>query len=131
MREGNTPFVTTAPVRCDVPFTVPAPFGVAGMLDDRYPDHIGVRVRLRDNKDRELQFFFGVPGEYGEGAPIVGSRTVYSGEKATLFRSPRDNWVLDWYAPGVCGSNAIFGHDFKKKQEFVKVLEETGVITPQ
>ena len=121
---------TSPPVRCEAPFTVPTGFGVAGMLDDRYTDHIGLRVRLRDNRDRELELFFGVPGEYGEHAPVVGRRTVYSGESATLFRSPDENWTLSWFTAGPCGSNAVFGHGFKQKREFLGVLEETGLIEP-
>jgi hypothetical protein len=128
--QGQSVPPTPPSVRCEAPFTVPAGFGVAEMLDDRYIDHIGVRVRLRDNRDRELQFFFGVPGEYGEHAPVVGRRTVYSGESATLFRSPDDNWILSWFTDGPCGSNAIFGHGFRMKREFLGVLEETGLIEP-
>lgn len=100
------------------------------MLDDPYTDHIGMRVRLRDNRGRELELFFGVPGEYGEHAPIAGRFTASSGDSATLFRSPEENWSLSWIAPGPCGSNAIFGHGFKWKREFVSVLKETGLIAP-
>ncbi len=122
---------THLPPRCEATFTVPAGFGVAESVDDRYIDHIGVRVRLRDNRDREVELFFGVPGEYGEQAPIVGTRTAYSGETATLFRSPDENWTLAWYGQGPCGPTAVFGHGFMKKQDFLKVLEEAGMIAPR
>jgi hypothetical protein len=117
---------SAAPPTCDAALSVPSGFHVIESFKDPYPDHIGVRLGFRDRRRRELHYFAGIPGEFGEGLPSAGLVTVASGERAALLG--RDGtWVLAWRSPGPCGSHALLGTGFSRK-EFFGVLMESGIV---
>jgi hypothetical protein len=82
-RSGDPPDPT--PSRCEVDLAVPEGFRVTGSMEDPYPDRIGVRIDLRADGGRELHYFAGIPGEFGEGLPEHGSVDIRGGETGVLL----------------------------------------------
>lgn len=85
-----------------------------------------MRLSFRDDAGRLLEYFVGVPGEFGEGLPLAGPVQLASGERTPLI-GKGEIWVIAWSTPGLCGSHAVLGNGFTRK-EFVSTLEESGVI---
>lgn len=115
------------PVRCQADyFTVPPGFHPVRTFEERYPDHIGIRLSLRDGRGRELHVFSGIPGEFGEGLPGDGSVTVTgSGQVGLVGR--RRVWVLWWEVEGSCTPRAVLGNGLSRG-EYLRVLSSAGLV---
>jgi hypothetical protein len=111
---------------CEPGFTTPEGFQQTESLEDRYADHVGIRLGFRDQDGRELHYFAGVPGEFGEGLPTRGSVPAATGVDAVLQGSG-EVWVLSWQAPGPCGRRAVLGNGFTR-QGFLQTLRQAAVI---
>ena len=112
--------------KCRAPAVAPSGFKVMETVEERYPDHIGIRITFRDDHGRLLHAFTGVPGEYGEGLPVAGSAHLVSGEDVSLI-GKNQTWVIAWDTGGLCGANALIGNGFTR-EGFIKALEASGVI---
>jgi hypothetical protein len=115
------------PERCDVPFTVPAGFEVTGGIEDPYDDRIGVRIDLEGDGRRELHFFVGIPGEFGEGLPDEGSLPMTAGGEGSLLGRD-DVWAFVAGTGGGCADTAVLGSGLDRG-EFVDVLREVGAVS--
>jgi hypothetical protein len=113
------------PERCDVPFTVPDGFEATGGIEDPYKDRVGVRVDMEADGGRELHFFAGIPGEFGEGLPLAGSLPVADGGEGALLGDD-DVWVFVVHGEG-CSQTAVLGSGLDRR-DFVGVLREVGAV---
>jgi hypothetical protein len=115
-----------SPTKCGALAVAPSGFKVTETVEERYPDHIGIRITFRDDRGRRLHSFTGVPGEYGEGLPVAGSAHLASGEDVSLIGKDQ-TWVIAWDTGGLCGTHALIGNGFTK-EGFIKALKVSGVI---
>lgn len=113
---------------CDATFAAPTGFEATETFEVQYRDHVGMRLSFQDDKDRLLEYFVGVPGEFGEGLPLAGSVELAFGEETPLIGKD-EIWIIAWNTPGLCGSHAVLGNGFRKRG-FIEVLEESGLIGP-
>jgi hypothetical protein len=113
-------------MKCSGVTVGPSGFKVTETVEERYRDHIGVRITFGDERGRRLHYFTGVPGEYGEGLPVAGSAHVASGADVSLIGKDQ-TWVIAWDTGGLCGSHAVIGNGFTK-EGFIKALQSSGVI---
>jgi hypothetical protein len=111
---------------CEAGFTTPSGFRATGTLEDPYDDHVGIRLDLADDARRELHYFAGIPGEFGEGLPSVGEIAVALDLEGAL-QGGEGTWVLSWRAPGPCGVRAVLGSGFARA-EFLDTLVRAGII---
>jgi hypothetical protein len=118
--------VPPSPMNCPAIAMAPSGFNVTETVEERYPDHIGVRVTFTDDHGRLLHSFAGVPGEFGEGLPVDGSVRLVSGQDVSLIGKGR-TWIIAWDTGGLCGSHALIGNGFTK-EAFIKALNASGVI---
>jgi hypothetical protein len=116
------------PPRCDVPFTVPPGFEVTGGIEDPYPDRLGVRVDMRGDAGRELHFFVGIPGEFGEGLPDAGTLQAAGGGGGTLLGRD-DVWVFLAGTGSGCADTAVLGSGMQRPA-FIELLREAGAVAP-
>ncbi len=115
------------PVRCQADyFTVPPGFHAVRTFEERYPDHVGIRLSLRDERGRELHVFSGIPGEFGEGLPADGRVTVTGSGQVGLVGSRRV-WVLWWEVEDACTPRAVLGNGLTRN-EFLQVLAASGLV---
>jgi hypothetical protein len=124
---GGAETSPSGPPTCEVRFTVPAGFRVTESFEDPYPDHVGVRMGFRDPRRRELHYFAGIPGEFGEGLPLGRRVAVTTGEQARLL-GEGDVWVLAWETSGPCAAHAVLGRDFTR-EEFLRMMVDSGVVS--
>ena len=113
------------PERCDVPFTVPDGFEATGGIEDPYEDRVGVRVDMEADGGRELHFFAGIPGEFGEGLPLAGSLPTAAGGEGALLGDD-DVWVFRVDGEG-CSQTAVLGSGLDRR-DFVAMLREVGAV---
>jgi hypothetical protein len=121
--EGSPP----GPVACEANLKVPDGFDVTEGFEEPYPDHIGIRVGFSDRQHRELHYFAGIPGEFGEGLPLDGPLQLATGEQGSLLGAD-ETWVLTWQTEGPCAAHAALGNGFSR-QEFLDLLRESGVLS--
>jgi hypothetical protein len=115
------------PVRCQVDyFTVPPGFHPVRTFEERYPDHVGIRLSLRDGDGRELHVFSGIPGEFGEGLPSGGSVDVTGFGPVGLVGRGRV-WVLWWEVEGACSPRAVLGNGLSR-QRYLQTLADAGLV---
>lgn len=114
---------------CEAGFATPEGFRQTERFRDPYPDHVGIRLGFVSEDGRELHYFAGIPGEFGEGLPAAGSVSVAVGLDGTLQGS-KDTWVLSWQAPGPCGVRAVLGTGFARS-EFLQTLERAAIVPAQ
>ena len=112
--------------RCELGFSPPDGFRPTEESEDPYEDHVGVRAGFADDLGRELHYFAGIPGEFGEGLPVAGHVPVAVGLAGVLQGEGRV-WVLSWRAPGPCGVRAALGSGFSQRG-FLSTLEGAGAI---
>ena len=112
--------------KCHPLAVAPSGFKVMETVEERYPDHIGIRITFRDDHGRLLHSFAGVPGEYGEGLPVAGSAHLVSGGDVSLIGKDQ-TWVIAWDTGGLCGAHALIGNGFTR-EGFIRALEASGVI---
>jgi hypothetical protein len=115
-----------SPTKCHQLAVAPTGFKVTETVEERYPDHIGIRITFRDDHGRLLHSFTGVPGEYGEGLPVAGSAHLASGEDVSLIGEDQ-TWVVAWDTGGLCGAHALIGNGFTR-EGFIRALKAFGVI---
>ena len=111
---------------CEAGFSTPAGFHPTGSLEDPYADHVGIRLDFADDENRELHYFAGIPGEFGEGLPSAGTVPVAADLEGVLQGS-EGTWVLTWRGPGPCGVRAVLGSGFDRAG-FLETLERAGII---
>jgi len=111
---------------CEVRFTMPAGFEVTRTREEPAPDHVGVRMDLRDDRGRHLHVFAGVEGEFGEGAPVDGRVRLATGEEVRLLGAG-ETWILFWESSGPCATHAVIGNGLAR-DEFLRAMEEAGVV---
>jgi hypothetical protein len=116
----------SVPLACEADLTVPEGFDVIEGFEEPYPDHVGIRVGFRDATGRELHYFAGIPGEFGEGLPLKGSVQLATGEQGSLLGAD-ETWVLAWQTQGPCAAHAALGNGFTR-QGFLELLRESGVL---
>ncbi|MFB3738925.1 MAG: hypothetical protein ACE14W_08160 [Candidatus Velamenicoccus archaeovorus] len=115
------------PVRCQVDyFSVPPGFHPVRTFEERYPDHVGTRLSLRDGDGRELHVFSGIPGEFGEGLPSGGTVEVTGSGPATLL-GRKDVWVLWWEVEGPCSPRAVLGNGLSRER-YLQTLADAGLV---
>jgi hypothetical protein len=103
----------------------PAGFEQTERFEDPYGDHVGVRLGFRDADGRELHAFAGIPGEFGEGLPVVAQVTV--GDAGGALLGEGSVWVLSWDEGGPCGTHAVLASGFSE-QEFRRLLADHGMV---
>lgn len=114
---------------CESGFTTPEGFRQTERFLDPYPDHVGIRLGFVSDDGRELHFFAGIPGEFGEGLPPAGAVVVAQGLEGPLQGS-EETWVLSWRAPGPCGVRAVLGTGFTRSS-FLRTLERAAIVPTQ
>ena len=57
---------------CEAGFSRPEGFRQREAFEDPYEDHVGIRLGFVDDAGRELHYFAGIPGEFGEGLLEAG-----------------------------------------------------------
>lgn len=120
---------TTTPeeiLTCDPGFSEIAGFEQTERSEDPYVDHVGIRLDLEDADHREIHYFAGIPGEFGEGLPANEQVTVAVGVAASLLGQDT-TWVLAWDASGPCGRRAVLGEGLTH-DEFLETIRSAGII---
>ncbi|MEW6059830.1 MAG: hypothetical protein AB1551_06785 [Actinomycetota bacterium] len=115
----------SGPVTCEASLKVPEGFEVTESFEDPYQDHIGIRIGFRDASDRELHYFAGIRGEFGEGLPLKAQVGLATGEQGSLLGAD-ETWVLVWQTEGPCAAHAVLGSRFTRP-EFLEMLQQSGV----
>jgi hypothetical protein len=111
---------------CEPGFSGIAGFEQTKRSEDPYVDHVGIRLDLEDADHRQIHYFAGIPGEFGEGLPANEQVTVAVGLQSSLLG--RDTtWVLAWDASGPCGPRAVLG-DGLTHDEFLETIRSAGII---
>jgi hypothetical protein len=118
-----------APPRCDVPLTVPEGFRTTGGIEDPQDDRVGVRIDLRSDDGRELHYFSGIRGEFGEGLPDRGEVRVTGGGTGRLAGDDA-TWVLEWETDPPCTPTAVLGTGMDQAA-FRDLLLQAGAIADE
>jgi hypothetical protein len=95
-------------------------------MQDPYPDRIGVRIDLRADGGRELHYFAGIPGEFGEGLPEHGSVDIRGGETGELL-GDGTTWVLAWGSGTPCTPVVVIGNGIDRRA-FMDLLASAGAL---
>lgn len=122
---GGGPSPDDRPV-CEVRFAAPDGFAPIETFEDRYSDHIGVRLGYRDASSREFHVLVGVPGEIGEGLPPAGSIELSGGATGVLV-GREEVWVVVWQQDDVCDPRAVIGNGFTRSA-FLEALADAGLV---
>jgi hypothetical protein len=122
---GSCAVADDPPVVCNVRFAAPAAFEPLEPFEEEYPDHVGVRLGFRDDREREFHVFAGIPGEFGEGLPPAGSVGLTGGRNGSLAGRALV-WVLTWEEGGPCDPRAVLGNGFSR-EEFHAALVDAGL----
>jgi hypothetical protein len=99
---------------------------VTGGIEDPYEDRVGVRIDLRADDGRELHYFAGVPGEFGEGLPERGSVDVADGQTGELV-GDGTTWVLAWGTGTPCTPVVVLGNGMGRRA-FMRLLASAGAV---
>ena len=114
------------PEACEPGFSTPEGFRPTESFEYPYVDHVGIRLGFRSEDGRELHYFAGIPGEFGEGLPVVAQVEAAGGILGSL-QGAGQTWVLSWRAPGPCGIRAVLGNGFTQRG-FRETLELAGIV---
>lgn len=114
------------PPVCEPGFSVPMGFRQTEVFEEPHEDHVGIRLGFVSDDGLELHYFAGIPGEFGEGLPTVGTVPAAGGIEGAL-QGRGSTWVLSWRAPGPCGTRAVLGSGFSR-DGFVRTLEDAGIV---
>ena len=110
---------------CEVRFAAPGGFEPLPAFEEDYPDHVGVRLGFRD-QGRQFHVLAGIPGEIGEGLPVVGSVELTEGRTARLLGRD-DVWIVVWEENDRCDPRAVIGNGFSRRT-FREALAEAGLV---
>lgn len=125
-RDGAVTTIPEETVTCDPGFSEIAGFDQRKRSEDPYVDHVGIRLDFEDADHREIHYFAGIPGEFGEGLAANEQVTVAVGLQASLLGQDI-TWVLAWDASGPCGRRAVLG-DGLTHDEFLETIRSAGII---
>lgn len=117
------------PVTCEVRFAAPSGYSPLEPFEERYPDHIGVRLGFRGPERREFHVFAGIPGEFGEGLPAAGQIAMSEGRTAELV-GRGEIWVATWTEGGRCDPRAVLGTG-QSRRGFLDAMREAGLLAPR
>lgn len=117
----------TGDPRCAVlPGLAPEGFALVRRRERPQADHVGLRLSYRAPDGRRLEYLLGIPGEVGEGLPLVDELELATGLRALLLG--RDQaWILVWEDGPPCGQSAIIGNGFSE-DAFLQLLNATGLL---
>lgn len=123
-REGAS--LRDEPRRCDPRLVTPDGFEATGSVEDRTRDHTGVRIDLRAADGRELHYFSGFPGEFGEGLPDRGRIALASGAGGRLA-GQGTTWVVQWESAPPCTPTVVLGTRMSRRA-FLDALRSAGAL---
>jgi hypothetical protein len=128
---GGTDGSTEAagPPVCEPTFTAPSGYEPKQTLREEYADHVGVHRAFRDELGRELHFFAGIPGEFGEGLPRGGPVELTEGREGFLLGRGNQAWLVVWEEGGVCDPRVVVSNGLTR-DEFLQALVEAGIAPP-
>lgn len=113
---------------CEVRFAAPSGFAPLESFEERYEDHIGLRLGFRDGQDREFHVFAGIPGEFGEGLTWTERLPLDDGRSGAMSGDMgHEVWVVEWREGDVCDPRAVLGTGFTRA-EFLAALGDAGLI---
>jgi hypothetical protein len=121
-----SPELTAGRPVCRAPGTGLQGFVLVREDQRRYGDHVGARMEFRDPEGRRVFFLLGIPGEVGEGLPLVGEPALLDGTPARLL-GEEDRWVLAWEGAPPCRDMAIVGNEIGRS-EFEGVLRDASIL---
>lgn len=101
------------PPACTFPYPPPEGYLAHDRLEVPVADHVGVRQVLVDGNDRSVILTSGIPGEFGEGLPVVGQLPLSSGVTGSLAGEGR-TWVLRWGDEPPCTPLTVTGNGFDR-----------------
>jgi hypothetical protein len=111
---------TVVPASPDVRPTCRAPgTGLRGYVlvrtrEIRFADHVGVRSEFRDPRGRRIFLLLGIPGEVGEGLPVVDPEVdLADGSVGRLLGRDRI-WILAWAGEQPCDDMAVVGNELSR-----------------
>lgn len=126
--DGGEP---SGPAMCELAFTPPSGFeALEDVFEEEYPDHVGVRFGFRDAERREVHVLVGIPGEIGEGLPVVGEVALTGGGTASLRAGPHGVWIVVWEEGDRCDPRAVIANGFEERSEFLDALADAGIAPP-
>jgi hypothetical protein len=111
---------------CEIRFAAPTGFAPLPSFEERYGDHVGLRLGFRDAVRRELHVFSGIPGEIGEGLPGAGELELSNGQTGVVLGQDTV-WVLRWDEGDGCDPRAVLASGFRRKA-FERVLVQAGIV---
>jgi hypothetical protein len=121
-----SPHVATRP-RCTAPGTGLRGYVLVRTREIRFPDHVGVRSEFRDPRGRLLFFLVGIPGEVGEGLPVVEDELeLVDGSVARVLGRGR-TWVLAWSGEPPCDDLAVVGNELSR-ESFERALRGAHIL---
>lgn len=115
---------------CEPRFAAPSGFEPLETFEEEYPDHVGVRMGFRDDDRRELHFFAGIPGEFGEGLPDGGPLELTEGRTGYLLGEGRQAWLVIWEEGDVCDPRVVVSNGFTR-DGFLVALADAGITPPR
>jgi hypothetical protein len=95
-------------------------------MRDPHVDHVGVRIDMRATDGRELHYFAGVPGEFGEGLPDHGEIRLRSGQTGELL-GRGTTWVVAWGSGSPCTPVVVLGTGMDRSA-FENVIRDAGAL---
>ena len=110
---------------CEVRFAAPSGFAPLDSFEEDYPDHVGLRLGFRDDREREFHVLVGIPGEIGEGLPPAEDLVLSEGRTARLVGED-PVWIAIWTEGDVCDPRAVIGNGFTR-ESFGAALEDAGL----
>jgi hypothetical protein len=114
------------PVACVAPGMGLEGYVLIRRSDRRYHDHLGARVEFRGPSGRRIYFLLGIPGEVGEGLPLVGSPELVDGSVGR-FLGEEDRWVLAWRGEPPCEDMAVVGNEISAAA-FRRALRNAAIL---
>lgn len=114
------------PATCEPGFSEIAGFEQTKSYEEPSADHVGIRLDFEDGDHRQIHYFAGIAGEFGEGLPAAEQVSVAAELEATLLGQDT-TWVLAWDASGLCGRRAVLG-DGLTHDEFLETIRSAGII---
>jgi len=116
------------PPRCAFPYPPPSGYVAHGHLEVPTATHIGVRDVYGGFDERSIILTSGIPGEFGEGLPVVGELPLASGVTGSLMGEER-TWLLIWGEVAPCTPLTVTGNGFTRSS-FRELVVGMGLLAP-